>query len=68
MDFTVLGRTPEGCSSLSACHVEGTEKQRQEKTRADRNQREKGYRKENWDGDMIRLSLVINLSEAVRTF
>lgn len=27
MDFTVLRRTLEGCSSLYACHVEETEKQ-----------------------------------------
>lgn len=26
MDFTVLGKTPEGCSSLYACHVEETDR------------------------------------------
>lgn len=60
MDFTVLERTPKGCSSLYACRVEETEGQTA-KEGGDSEKRER-------EQDMIRLSLVINLSEAVRTF
>lgn len=52
MDFTVLGRTPEGCSSLYACRVEETEKHRQERKRktGEREETEKrAQRKENWN-------------------
>lgn len=72
MDFTVLGRTLEGCSSLYACCVEETQKHRQERTRMERERGEetkkRAQRKRELEQDMIRLSLGINLSEAVRTF
>lgn len=67
MDFTVLRRTPQGIQVCMLVMVEerretqmGKEKGRQEKER----RLEKGE----LEHDMIRLSLVINLSEAVRTF
>lgn len=52
MDFTVLGRTAERCSSLYACHVEETEIHGQERKRMTGEREEtkkRAQRKQNWN-------------------
>lgn len=62
-------KTLERCSSLYACHVEETKKHTgKDKNGWEREEMERRVHRRESEGNMIRLSLVINLSEAVRTF
>lgn len=61
-------KNTEGCSDLYACGVEETEKQTGKGKAYGRGDWRKGSEKWELEEDMIRVSLVINLSEAVRTF
>lgn len=66
MDFTVLGRTPEG---VQVCMLVMLEERRNTDGKGKgRQEKERRLEKGELEQDMIRLSLVINLSEAVRTF
>lgn len=66
MDFTVLGRTPEGVQVRMLVVLEG--RRNTDGTGKGRQEKERRLEKRELEQDMIRLSLVINLSEAVRTF
>lgn len=67
MDFTVLRRTPQG---IQVCMLVMVEERRETQMGKEKGWQEKERRLEKGEleHDMIRLSLVINLSEAVRTF
>lgn len=67
MDFTVLGRTPEGAPVCMVVVLKRWKRRPRIVGRGEGDQ-EKGSEKRELERDMIRLSLVINLSEAVRTF